>query len=291
MIRRLLADAPVAHFDETGARVLGRLRWVHTACTAMLSYFTVHAKRGKEAMDAAGVLPGFAGVAVHDGWRPYRGYDVEHGLCNAHHIRELTAIAEQGDHQDWATHLIAILLEANEAVLRAKAQGAKRLAPEMLAALRSRYQGHVAQGQQANPRDPGSRARSDAFNLLARLGGYIDDVLRFTTDFAVAFSNNQAERDIRMVKLQQKISGGWRTQEGAQAFMTVRSYLATARKHGINLLDALRQAFEGNPWTPHRHRPTHRPGRRSLTLHPTPKPRQRQPALNRPDLNSYLICP
>jgi transposase len=249
VIAAQVAAAEVAHFDETGVRVAGRGHWVHSASTSMLSYFTVHPKRGRQAMDAAGVLADFKGVAVHDGWRSYRGYDVTHGLCNAHHLRELQAIAEQGEHQDWAGYLIDTLVSAHRAVVGAKADGQQRLPDGLASAIRARYLGHVTQGRQANPRNPDSRKQTDAVNLLDRLEGYVDDVLRFTVDFGVPF-DNKAERDIRMVKLQQKVSGGWRTLPGAQAFMAVRSYIATARKRGVNVLHVLRRAFEGDPWLP-----------------------------------------
>jgi transposase len=250
-IRARLAAAPVAHFDETGARVAGRLHWLHSASTSELTLVVAHAKRGVEAMDAAGVLPAFAGTAVHDGWAPYRRYDVAHALCNAHHLRELTAVAESG--QDWAGHMIDVLVTAKRHVDAARSAGADRLDPTLLAAIRARYEGHLAQGHAANPPPPGrGAARSKAANLLARLERHRDDVLRFTVDFAVPFDNNQAERDIRMAKLQQKISGCWRTLAGAESFCAVRSYVSTARKHGVGVLDALRAAFTGRPWLPAR---------------------------------------
>lgn len=251
-IREQLAAAPVAHFDETGARVAGSLHWLHSASTAELTLVTAHAKRGVEAIDAAGVLPAFHGTAVHDGWAPYRRYDeVTHALCNAHHLRELTAVAESG--QDWAGHLIDVLVTAKRHVDDARAVGAERLHPDVDAALRARYDGHLAQGHAANPTPPApGAARSKAANLLARLERYRDDVLRFTVDFAVPFDNNQAERDLRMAKLQQKISGCWRTLTGAESFCAIRSYISTARKQGAGVLDALRAAFTGRPWLPAR---------------------------------------
>ncbi len=249
-VRAALAAAPVVCFDETGARAAGSLHWLHTASTPELTLLTAHAKRGVEAMDAAGVLPAFRGTAVHDGWTPYRRYDdVTHALCNAHHLRELTAVAESG--QDWAEYLIDTLVTAKRHVEAARAAGAERLDPALEAAIRGRYDGHLAQGHAANPSLPGrGRARSKAANLLARLERYRDDVLRFTVDFAVPFDNNLAERDIRMAKLQQKISGCWRTLAGAETFCAIRSYVSSARKQRRHVLDALRQAFNGNPWLP-----------------------------------------
>jgi transposase len=254
-IREQLATAEVACFDETGVRVAGRGHWLHCACTEALSYYTVHPKRGVAAMDDAGVLPGFAGVAVHDCWRPYWHYDVTHSLCNAHLVRELTGIAEQGGDQDWAEFLIDTLLCAKAWADQARTAGVDAVPTDRIAAIRARYHGHLAQGRQANPIMTGQRRQSKAANLLDRLDRHCEEVLRFLTDLRVPFTNNLGERDIRMAKLQTKISGGWRTLAGAQAFCKVRSYIATARKQGINALGALRDAFVGNPWIPPATRP------------------------------------
>jgi transposase len=253
-----LAAAPVAHFDETGARVAGRLHWVHSASTSLLTLLSVHAKRGKVAMDAAGVLPGFVGVAVHDGWAPYWRYqDVRHALCGAHLLRELEAITDEPG-QGWAAGMAELLCDVKLAGDRARAAGAKRVDDQARARLHARYERLVADGRAANPLPParnprrrrGRARRSPAARLLARLDAHREEVLRSLDDSRVPFTNNQAERDLRMVKLQQKISGCWRTLDGAQAFLTVRSYIATARKHSVNPLDALRRLFDGHPWLP-----------------------------------------
>jgi transposase len=255
-VREQLTRAEVAHFDETGARVAGRLHWVHSASTPLLSWFTVHAKRGVEAMDAAGVLPGFHGVAVHDGWSPYWRYQgATHALCAAHLLRELEAAAELPG-QGWAAELGEWFTIACAQAALARDAGADRLQATVLAGLTDRYDRILATGRAANPpppRPPGRRRRrrrSPAVCLLERLQVHRDEVLRFLADLRVPPTNNLAERDIRMVKLQQKISGCWRTLDGAQAFLTVRSYVATARKHGVNPLAALRRLFEGHPWMP-----------------------------------------
>jgi transposase len=251
-----LAAAPVAHFDETGARVAGRLHWVHSASTGLLTLLSVHAKRGKAAMDQAGVLPGFAGVAVHDGWAPYWRYQhVTHALCGAHLLRELAAVAETSG-QGWAGGMRRLLLEAAEHTTAARAAGCTELQAGVLAGIHAAYQRLCDLGVHANPAAglPEARRRRvkrpPPVNLLARLIAHQDEVLRFTTDLRVPFTNNQAERDIRMVKLQQKISGCWRTLPGAEAFLVVRSYLSTARKHGLSALAVLRQLFIGEPWLP-----------------------------------------
>jgi transposase len=236
--------------------VAGRLHWVHSASTPLLSWFTVHPKRGVVAMDAAGVLPGFGGVAVHDGWSPYWRYQgASHALCAAHLLRELEAAAELPG-QGWAAELGEWFTIASAQAASARDTGADRLAATILAGLQDRYDRILAKGRAANPpppRPPGRRRRprrSPAVCLLDRLEVHRDEVCRFLEDLRVPPTNNLAERDIRMVKLQQKISGCWRTLDGAQAFLTVRSYVATARKHGINPLIALRRLFEGDPWMP-----------------------------------------
>lgn len=249
-----LADAPVACFDETGARVAGSLHWVHSASTDLLTHYSVHKRRGWQAMDAAGILPAFAGVAVHDGWKPYRHYDIDHALCGAHLLRELTAAVEAGN-QDWAVQMSQVLLDANQAAHHARAAGHDRLDPDMAATIAERYRNAIAAGHAANPPPPpsltpGPTKKSKTANLLARLDVFHDDVLRFTTDLAVPFTNNLAERDIRMTKLQQKISGCWRTLAGAQDFAATRSYISTVRKHHVGVYAALLQAFNGDPWTP-----------------------------------------
>jgi transposase/uncharacterized coiled-coil protein SlyX len=255
VVREGLTGAPVAHFDETGARVAGRLHWVHSASTSLLSLFTVHAKRGKVAMDAAGVLGGFAGVAVHDGWAPYWRYDVTHALCGAHLLRELEEVAE-GPGQGWAAGMAELLVDAKLACDRARAAGADRVDDTVRGRLRARYRRLLTDGQAANPPPPaidrrrGRARRSPAGRLLVRLDAHRDEVLRCLDDTRVPFDNNQAERDLRMVKLQQKISGCWRTLAGAEAFLVIRSYVATARKHGNNPLAVLGQLFEGRPWLP-----------------------------------------
>ena len=252
VIRDLLRDAAAVNFDETGARVAGRLHWVHAATSALYTLLIVHEKRGTPAMDALGVIGAMQGIACHDGWKPYRSYDVVHALCNAHHARELDGIASSPS-QAWADEMGELLLDALEVVEAAKDRGAGRLDDSTLHSIRTRYGILIAKGWAANPEPAHGKRHGvnrDAANLLARLDGYRDDVLRFTENFEVSYSNNQAERDIRMVKLQQKISGGWRTLDGAQSFLRIRSYVATMKKHGHNVLDGLRDLFMGDVWLP-----------------------------------------
>jgi transposase len=250
--RNLLHDARVVHFDETGGRAAGRLHWVHSASTNLLTLIDCHPKRGRLAMDDLGVLGAMSGVAVHDGWKSYRHYGVDHALCNAHHLRELKAVGIGWD-QGWANDLAGLLVEAKHAVEEARDSGADHLDAATLHSIRVRYGQLVARGFVANPApETGKRSgyEKKAFNLLRRLDGQRVDVLRFVTDFNVPFDNNQAERDIRMVKLQQKISGSWRTLEGARNFCAIRSYASTLRKQEHNVLAGLRQLFEGHAWLP-----------------------------------------
>jgi len=252
--RRAVADAPVIHVDETGARIAGRLAWVHVASTPWWTYLTAHAKRGTVGMDAAGVLPGFGGVAVHDFWSPYWRYPkATHAVCAAHLLRELEEAAAQPG-QTWADELAEWLTIAIGITTKARTAAADHLDPGIVAVLLDCYGEIIAKGHAANPPPPprpGRRPkRSKAACLLWRLDRHRDEVTRFLVDLHVPPTNNQAERDLRMVKLQQKISGCWRTMTGAQAFLTVRSYLATAQKHGRNLLAVLQELFEGTAWLP-----------------------------------------
>jgi transposase len=255
LVGKELTQAEVAHFDETGGRVKGKLWWIHVACTDRYTLYHLDPRRGKTAMDAAGVLPSFTGVAVHDGLAAYRQYTAaEHALCGAHHLRELAGIAQLTG-QSWPTELAELLVEIHVAVGVARANGATAFPTARLRGYHKRYDALVAAGKELNPPPPrtGKRGRpalGPAGSLLARLATHRADVLRFATDFRVPLDNNQAERDVRMVKLQQKISGGWRSQTGAESFLAVRSYLSTARKHGQQAMDVLRSLFTDGAWLP-----------------------------------------
>ncbi len=248
LVGKELTQAEVAHFDETGGRVKGKLWWIHVACTDRYTLYHLDTRRGKTAMDAAGVLPSFTGVAVHDGLAAYRQYTAaDHALCGAHHLRELAGIAQLTG-QQWPSELAELLVEMNLAVGVVRANGGTALPAKSLAGYRRRYDALIVAGKELNPPPPrtgkpGRPALGPAGSLLARLHTHREDVLRFATDLRVSFTNNQAEADVRMVKLQQKISGGWRSQTGAESFLAVRSYLSTARKHGQQAMDVLRSLF------------------------------------------------
>jgi transposase len=252
-------NAAVLHVDESGLRVEGKLHWLHVASTESLTSYEVHAKRGQEAMDEAGILGKFSGTAVHDHWKPYFTYDkCDHALCNAHHLRELRCIDTQYQ-QSWAKDMAALLLEIKAAVAATPAPAMRLSSPE-LEAFGKRYDAVVQSGCAVN-REPatvpegegkkrGRPKHSPPVNLLIRLRDFTDEVLAFMSDFRVPFDNNQGERDIRMVKVTQKVSGGFRTLEGAKRFGRIRGYLSTARKNSKNVFEAIRDAFVAIPFIP-----------------------------------------
>jgi len=258
-VKGMLRDAEVLHVDESGLRVTGKLHWLHVACTERLTSYEVHAKRGQEAMEEAGILGAFRGTAVHDHWKPYFTYDeCDHALCNAHHLRELRFITKQY-RQPWANDLAELLLEIKAAV-EATPEPAMRLSSWELEAFEKRYDHVVQAGFAANPapvpplegavKKRGRPKQPPPVNLLIRLRDFKGQVLAFMSDFRVPFDNNQGERDIRMVKVKQKVSGGFRTLEGAKRFGRIRGYISTARKHAKNVFEAIREAFDGNPFIP-----------------------------------------
>jgi transposase len=255
-LKQALRRAAVLHSDETGVRRSGQLAWAHVASTARLTHYAVHAKRGNEATDAIGILPGYAGVSVHDGWKPYRALATcRHALCNVHHLRELTFVEEQYD-QSWAKDLKELLLAMRSATEQAQRRGHAHLPAAQRQALVAQYERILAQGHAANPpppRRPHQRGRvkqSPARNLLERLWLGQGQVLAFLDDLTIPFDNNQAERDLRLLKTQQKISGCFRSDAGAEAFARLRSVLSTYRKQGVALLQALQTLVNGNPLYP-----------------------------------------
>jgi transposase len=256
-IRQALIGAEVVHFDESGLRVGGQRPWLHVSSTGELTYYQVHAKRGRQAHEAIGILPVFAGRAVHDSYRSYLSYEqCDHSLCNAHHLRELTFMHEHHE-QAWAAAMIGCLVEIKNTVAEAKAGGATSLSAAQRKAFETRYQQLLDQALEQIPALPpsdnprrGRKKQPPAKNLHDRLRTHQAAVLAFMYDFNVPFDNNQAERDIRMIKVQQKISGGFRKPSGAERFCHIRSYLSTVRKHGLKVIDALQQVFAGQPWMP-----------------------------------------
>lgn len=242
------------HFDETGLRIASKRQWVHSAGTATLTLYRAHAKRGREAIDAMGVLPGYEGVSIHDAYTSYLSYPGRHALCNAHLLRDLVAVEEETQ-AAWAAAMRDLLLEIKAAATQARTSGAAQLEPAQLQAFRGRYDALLREGQAAHPSSPptgraGRRKQSPAYNLVLRLQKHADHVLAFMYDIAIPFDNNLAERDLRMLKTQQKISGGFRSQGGADVFCRIRSYISTVRKQRLPLLEALRSVFSGAPLVP-----------------------------------------
>lgn len=258
-IKSALKKQPVLHVDESGIRIEGHLHWLHSASTAQLTHYEHHKKRGQIAMEAIDILPNYRGILVHDHLKAYLRYtDCLHSLCNAHHLRELLFLLEK--HQlEWAGEMIRLLVTMNRSVNRAKNRDQRSLPPKLLQLFTQRYDALVKRGmdheiqlQLLNPPSPkpkrrGRSKQSKAKNLLDRLESYKTETLRFMTDFRVPFDNNQAERDIRMCKLKQKISGTFRSQQGGRIFFRIRSYLSSARKQGYNMLTALTVCFQGEP--------------------------------------------
>lgn len=251
-------QAEVGHADETGFYVNGRRCWLHTVSTEELTYYEPHAKRGEKATDAIGILPQFSGTLVHDAWATYFQYELLlHALCNAHHLRDLTAIVEN-DQQQWAALMIACLLAAKQLVAEAWQAGETELPADCLERIHQLYDAIVCSGLEENPLPdshppPGKRGRrkkTKARNLVERFDKHRLAILRFIHDFKVPFDNNLAERDIRMMKVQQKISGCFRSWEGARQFCRLRSYISTIRKQGLNVWEALGSLFDGDVLMP-----------------------------------------
>ena len=247
-VKTRLARSDLMHADETGINIGGKRHWLHCASNTTLTWFYPHVRRGSEAMDEIGILPFFKGVLCHDHWKPYYRYDCVHSLCNAHHLRELERAWEQ-DHQQWAKEMQVLLTDIRTAV--ADAGGC--LPREEATKWRRRYRRLIKKAEvECPPPDENQRKgkrgrlkRSKARNLLERLRDFEQDVLRFMEVEIVPFTNNQGENDLRMTKVQQKISGCFRSMDGAKIFCRVRSYLSTCRKQGISASEALSLLFQG----------------------------------------------
>jgi transposase len=246
-VKEQIRNSKIIHCDETGIVVEGKRVWLHVASNSQYTLYYPHQKRGRQATDEAGVFSGEGGVLIHDHWKPYFTYsNKEHGLCNAHYLRELTAASEEG--QKWPERMMELLTGANNQTVEA---GGK-LSQDEQRKVRKKYLKILAEAEKENPvlqrqveAKRGQVAQTKTRNLLDRMRDYVDDILRFITDADVPFTNNQAERDIRMVKVQQKISSSFRSWDGANFFCRIRGYLSTCEKHNISPADALKALFNG----------------------------------------------
>ena len=255
-IRIQLTQADKAHADETGLRVEGRVNWAHVVSTDRLTVYDIHAKRGAVAWHDIGLLPLLRGWLIHDGFKSYwQLTQCRHGLCNAHHLRELRFLAQQHQ-QTWADDMARLLVTAYREV-QGWSQTALHLPPERVADYHHQYERILQCGLSTQPSAPprtgrthGRPAQSPAKNMLDRLQQYQAQTLAFLSDFRVPFDNNQAERDLRMLKVKQKIAGTFRTRAGAETFCVLRSYISTARKQGQRVLAALYDALLGRPFMP-----------------------------------------
>jgi transposase len=254
-IAQLLMGLPVVHADESGLRVASRLHWLHTVASDQLTWYGAHAQRGLPAFKDHGILLNLIGTAVHDCWGPYWRLLCAHGLCNAHLLRELTFQRETTP-QRWPKRMIDLLIGARDHCEAARQQNKAALSPWRTRRIFRDYHAILDQALTRNPRAEsqvkrrGRVKQSVAFNLINRMRGHAEAVLRFVTDLRVPFTNNLAERAIRMPKVKQKISGCFRTMAGAQTFCTIRSYLDTMHKQGHNMFAVLRQTFIGRPPSP-----------------------------------------
>jgi transposase len=256
-VKDRLVREPVVHADETGARVAGAKWWFHVVSTALFTFLAAHPRRGNAATDEHGILGRYTGTLVSDRWRPYWSYEqLAHQICGAHLLRDLEGVGEVATQTGWTDNMRALLLDALRRTEAARAAGHTELSRYQRSRLRTRYRKIVADAFAANPepidqngqphtRDTLERA---AYNLAVAFEGHEHEILRYTQHLNVPFTNNQAERDLRMVKLQQKISGTFRTTRGAERFATIRSYIETGRKHGHNPIDLLTDLFTGHPW-------------------------------------------
>jgi transposase len=252
-IREKIEQASVAHFDETGLNVYKTNFWTHSASTTDLTYLSLQAKRGFEGMEASRVLPNFKGIAVHDCWLAYWKYtNIIHAVCCAHLLRELTGIIENAPTQIWAKEMIDLLLRMKEVRDKAVNMDKEKLSYYHLNSFHKDYLRILEAGRNMNPileKKKGKRGRhgkGKTRSLIERFFNYKESICLFTKNFSVPFDNNLAERDIRMIKVKMKVSGCFRTTEGAESFLTIMSYLGTAKKNGIRPMLALQKVFSGD---------------------------------------------
>lgn len=254
-IKTALSQAKVIHQDETGLYVMGQRLWMHVTCTPTLTHYQVHASRGHDALDEIGILAHFVGTSVHDAWKAYFLYGCHHSLCCVHILRELTFLSQEMGLW-WAHKMLLLLTTMKKATDQARCLGQRSLSAEDVLALQTRFLSLLDEGDQVHPRaptTPGKRGKAKqhpARNLLDRLRKYQDAVLAFLYDLNVDFDNNLAERDVRMVKVQQKVSGTFRSDEGAVSFCRIRGYVSSLRKQSLHVFSALEATLLNQPLLP-----------------------------------------
>ena len=246
-IRDALSKENVLHADETGVRCQGKTQWIHVACSALNSYFSYSPKRGMEGMETAGILPNYRGTLMHDFWKSYDRFECQHSRCGAHLLRELKPFAEEK--QQWANKLIEVLIEMKKAAEDAREKNQESVEEEVRKRLAANYDRWIEAGMELHPeakkpdKQRGRSKQSKERNLLMRMREKREEVLRYFHEIDKPFDNNQAERDLRMIKVQQKVSGCFRSEKGAERFCTISSYISTVRKHGKNVIDAIKAAW------------------------------------------------
>lgn len=254
-IKELILHEKILNADETGFYVSKLRQWLHLYSTKDLTYYGFHEKRGQEAMDAIGILPNYNGRLVHDFWKSYFSYGTVHSLCNAHHLRELNFVSEL-EKAEWSKEMKELLLDIKKEVDGAKGRNEKGLSTLTLLNFEEKYESILEDGAKFYPepeiteKKRGRKKQAKGKNLLDRLRDYREETLGFMYNFEIPFDNNQAERDVRMMKLKQKISGCFRTDHGAKFFCRIRGFLSTIHKQGLNILNEIFNALQGQPFTP-----------------------------------------
>jgi len=255
-IKEQLLKEDVIHSDETGINIKAKLHWIHVASSNTLTCYMLHQKRGKAAMDEMGILPKYQGIVVHDHWSPYSRYNCNHSFCNAHLLRELNGITQKNSVQ-WSKDMSSLLTNMNIAVHKAKSSDKSYLTSAQIAKFTNNYEKILSGAKNYYPppdkkseKVRGRAKQEKGKNLLDRLSKYQNETLRFLSDFRVPFTNNLAERDLRMIKVKEKISGTFASVNGGEMFCRIRSYISTLKKNNIPVLRGLRDALGGRAYIP-----------------------------------------
>ncbi len=255
-VKALMLKEEVLHCDETGVNVKGKLHWIHTASSSVMTYYMLHTKRGTLAMDDMEILPKYQGIAVHDHWKPYNKYSCSHSFCNAHHLRELNFITES-EKVLWSDHMHTLLSKMNQEVHSVKHKGKERLSKDKIEQFTHHYD-TICKGamlyypppEKIAKKNRGRLAQAKGKNLLDRFVKYKEEILRFSTNFSVPFTNNLAERDLRMIKVKEKISGTFASFKGGEIFSRIRGYISTLKKNNRPILEELNNVLAGKPYIP-----------------------------------------